>query len=140
MKTKFITPLLLCITMNVFSQTVDLHKREIIFGNGGGIVGAMNEYRLSEKGEITFKSKLEKEPKIIKALPQDSTDSFFVEAEKVFAKTTIYRHPGNMYNFVKLKKGLKMCEITWGEAKLKSPPSAKKLHDKLMKVCANTKK
>ena len=88
---------------------------QLIFGEGGGISGQVNEYHLFENG-ILFKGKgmVDKTYEKIGKISTTKASQFFANYNALDVEMIEFDHPGNIYKFIEWKKGDQRHRITWG--------------------------
>ncbi len=92
----------------------NLPETQLRFGNGGGFVGAFNEYVLLENGQLFKREQLDgpliELPKVkkkkAKALFEQMTEMNFQQMER--------NAPGNMYRFMSCQTKTDSNKVTWG--------------------------
>lgn len=92
-------------------------KCQISFGGGGGFTNLVNEYRLLENKKLYHKKSTDS---IFTELGKQNSDTIkllFDKTKVLFEDTTALHNPGNMYYFIKFRKGNKTQEIVWGGSK-----------------------
>ncbi|QHT71160.1 hypothetical protein GXP67_33160 [Rhodocytophaga rosea] len=127
----FIIYLSSCRSHQLTSQADADTGRQVIFGSGGGFSGQVIEYTLLENGQLSRTNSLSKEKIILKALPKKEAQSYFEQAEQLHLGTMNFKHPGNLYYFIRLKKGEKAEEVLWGNTDHPVPAQVRALYESL---------
>ena len=107
-------------------------KKQVVFGNGGGFTGQINEYILFENGDLFLNNPVKQESKIIKTLTKTETKDIFEKIISLNLDKNQFIHPGNLYYFVKFLSNGKIYEVTWGDNKFLVPPEVKEFYNFLM--------
>jgi len=92
----------------------DFPKSQIIFGNGGGFAGTMNEFVLLENGQMFSKTSREGDYSSLKKLERNATKQLFNNIETFKIKDVQLDNPGNMYYYVQIKDKNNEHRIVWG--------------------------
>jgi hypothetical protein len=105
--------------------------KQLLFGAGGGITGAVTTYSLLPNGDL------------YRDAPHDSTGfALLAEGKRAAAKAAHKQArslagyeldaPGNFYYFLALRSKKTTYRLTWGQADLSPPPEVQALYDYLM--------
>lgn len=92
----------------------DLPETQLIFGNGGGISGAVSTYTLLENGQLFHNNSLTKEHVEMESLTKKEAKSSFEKMKVLKISEINFNHPGNMYYFLEEVKGDSIHRVTWG--------------------------
>lgn len=92
---------------------VDYPKSQIIFGNGGGITGAVNETFIFDNGKVFSKNGLDTNYVAIKTLESQVVKQLFNNVDFLKLKKINVNKPGNMYNFIRIKDKDVDHQIVW---------------------------
>ena len=110
----------------------DNKKEQIIFGSGGGFTGKVMEYTLLKNGELFLNNTLKNENNKIKTLSKSETKEIFNKIKLLNIEKIQFKHPGNMYYFVKLKSKESINEVIWGDNKFSEPNEIKEFYKLLI--------
>lgn len=99
----------------------DKNNEQIIFGNGGGFTGKINEYTLNRNGDLFLNNTLKGQINKIKTLGRSETEDVFSRLSSIDFVNFKFDHPGNIYYFVKLKTNTSIYGITWGDNRYPAP-------------------
>jgi hydroxymethylpyrimidine pyrophosphatase-like HAD family hydrolase len=110
--------------------------KQLIFGSGGGFSGQVIEYTLLENGRLMRTNSLTKESTSLKALSKQEAQTYFKQAAKLNLEALEFKHPGNMYYFIRLNDGEKQQEVVWGDNSHPAPAQVQGLYQKLEKAVA----
>jgi len=92
----------------------ELPEKQLIFGSGGGITGAIDTYVLLENGQIFHKNSLTKEVMELESMSKKEAKSCFVKLKELALSEMDFNHPGNIYFFLETKEGDESHRVTWG--------------------------
>jgi hypothetical protein len=106
-------------------------SRQLIFGSGGGFSGQVIEYILQENGQLSRSNSLSEENKVLGTLPQKEVQRYFEQAQQLKLSALNFKHPGNMYYFIRLKEGENVQEVVWGDADHQVPTQVQDLYQTL---------
>ena len=133
------TTLLLLLLLAIFSpdaQACKTKNRFIEFGNGGGISGKYNEYKLDSKGVVYLKKDSSTYEKI-KALTKEQTSAIFKDVLSLKKEDWNISEPGNMTYYIVFNDAKDKHTAKWGGTTTKPTETLKALYDKL--ILATTK-
>ncbi len=104
----------------------------LVFGSGGGFTGMVKEYSVLPNGQLfkEYGGSLIEEEK----LKRRKIKKLFKKAEKMGLLEMKYNKPGNMYYFIKYKKGEDMVELVWGREQQLLNPSLDSLFSEFMQL------
>jgi len=100
----------------------------IIFGNGGGITGKLMEYTLNGNGEIFQKTGLKGQTKKVKTLTPVETAEIFNKFRQISFDKIQFKHPGNLYYFLRSGSGGTFHEVIWGDNKYTCPDAVSEFY------------
>ncbi len=109
-------------------------ERQIVFGSGGGFTGKVQSYTLLENGQLFHHNGISNTTKELEKIDKTKAKDLFNKLSKADIENTKYDDPGNMYYFVKSKKGTKEHSVTWGGQKGKTPEACNQLYKELMSI------
>ncbi|WP_205503697.1 hypothetical protein [Rufibacter psychrotolerans] len=114
------------------SQKVALESyqgNQIAWGNGGGVSGRVTEYVLLPTGQVFQRDPLSRQAKELSAISGKEAEKLFEQAS---ALELSFRHPGNLYQYIKLADatGLQK-EAVWGSNQFTAPPQVQALYRQL---------
>ena len=126
--------LILVITTSCASQKAltQYAGTEIVFGNGGGFTGQVNEYSLSTDGKITLVKSLEGDTVMINTVSKKTAGKIFNLFSQSGIDTLDFKHPGNKYYFIKERKDGIKHEVIWGDPAYQVPSSIENLYTLLL--------
>ena len=102
-------------------------------GSGGGVTGFSTTYYLLENGKLFGRRTRDTTFTFIGQQTAANTKRVFTSAEvNCKIKTIKFDHPGNIYKFVRWRKGKTSHKITWGEAGKTVPPNYPNFYDSFM--------
>jgi hypothetical protein len=94
--------------------TDKLPATQIVFGQGGGFTGAIQEYALLQDGRIVEIRKDSATQHIVEKMSKKKTAGFYAQVDSMRLHTWLYNRPGNIYHYVILKReGKKDNKIVW---------------------------
>ncbi|GAB2585562.1 FAD-binding oxidoreductase [Spirosoma areae] len=107
--------------------------RQIAVGSGGGVTGFSTAYYLFENGKLFAKRSRDTTFTFIGQQTAKNTKGVFATVEdKCKIKTTKFDNPGNLYKFVRWRKGKVAHIVTWGEAGKTVPANYPKFYNSFM--------
>ncbi len=107
--------------------------RQIIVGSGGGFTGRSISYYLLDDGKLFTKGSTDTGFTLLGVQTRANTSRVFSALETTCQiKTTAFNHPGNVYKFVRWKKGKQEFSVVWGDAQQKPPANYPKFYDSFM--------
>lgn len=86
---------------------------QIIFGDGGGFAGSMNEYNLQDNGHLYKRQGVTDEYVWIRRVDLKMTKQIFTNYDQLKLGEVQVNKPGNMYYFIGLQNGADHHRITW---------------------------
>ncbi len=109
----------------------NLPAKQLRFGNGGGMTGAVKEYILLENGQLftrsTYGDSLTELPKVGKGVAK----SIFKAYQKNGLNDVEIDNPGNLYYFIDMQEDTtKNHKMTWGGGE-QPPAMAKSFYEQL---------
>lgn len=105
---------------------------QIIFGKGGGISGAINEYCVFENGTVFKRQGMMNAPfEKIGRLSQDNIRQLLDNMETLKVTESEFTHPGNLYSYVEIKNHDSPTRITWGHEQIPVPDNIQLYFDLL---------
>ncbi len=111
-------------------------KSDLIFGSGGGITGATNEYILKYDGVINKLNSLTNETTQVTTISAKDAKALFRDFLSNGLDTLNFSVPGNMSQFIGFKNDSITHKIIWG-GDANPPENAKKMYDKLIHIINN---
>ncbi len=130
----FVCILVVVITASCTSQKVltQYAGTEIVFGNGGGFTGQVNEYTLSTDGSITLVKSLEGDTVVINTVSKKTAGKIFTLFSESGLDTLDFKYPGNRYYFIKERKDGIKHEVIWGDPNHPVPSQIENLYTLLI--------
>ncbi len=120
-------------------HTIEEYKGNyLVFGSGGGFTGMVKEYWVLPNGQL-FKGNGGAHPMEEKKLKRRKIKKLFKKAEKMGLLQTEYNKPGNMYYFIKYKKGEEAVELVWGREQQLLNSSLDSLYNEFMQLLPKPK-
>lgn len=92
----------------------DLPENQLVFGSGGGITGASDNYILLENGQLFHTNSLTKEVKELEPIPKKEAKKCFAKLEELSLSEMDFIHPGNRYYFLEEVKSDSIHKVIWG--------------------------
>lgn len=111
-------------------------KSNLIFGSGGGITGATNEYILQYDGVINKLNSLTNETAQVTQISGKDSKALFRKFLSSGLDTLSFSFPGNMSQFVGYKNDSVTHKIIWG-GDATPPANAKEMYDNLILLIKN---
>jgi len=117
------TPLLyfglvfICLNLSCKSQQYsmdDLPEKQLVFGKGGGMSGAVDTYILLENGQLFHSNSITKETEELENIGKKEAENCFAKLDSLSIADMDFNHPGNMYYFLEEINGAEIRRITWG--------------------------
>ncbi|NOX86186.1 MAG: hypothetical protein GXO86_09520 [Chlorobi bacterium] len=130
----FVFVLFVVITSSCASQKVlnQYAGTQIVFGNGGGFTGQVNEYTLSTDGTITLVKSLEGDTVVISTVSRKTAGKIFSLLSDSGLDTLDFKHPGNRYYFIKERENGIKNEVIWGNPDYTVPAQIENLYTLLI--------
>jgi hypothetical protein len=132
--TLFLFALFLAASCQSTQQLDKNADKVIIFGSGGGFAGQENEYVLGNDGSLKMKEKLKSEMKQLPSLKRCRVKKLFKQPGVIQFETIDFKHPGNIYYFIRYKYSGGFHEVVWGDPKHPVPPEIKQFYESLISV------
>jgi hypothetical protein len=104
----------------------------IIFGSGGGFTGQVNEYMLDAKGSLKIKERNKSEMTSLPSLKPSLVKKLFKQLRVIQFDTISFKHPGNMYCFIKTSKSGVLHEVIWGDPRYPVSAEIKQFYELLI--------
>lgn len=111
-----------------------LPPEQLIFGSGGGFTGEVQTYILLENGQLFYTSSLTKDTTEQTAVKSKEAKKLFNQAAAIDLNTNGFKQPGNMYYFLREKKGDKIYSATWGKDAFIPPANITDLYKSLNQI------
>ena len=92
----------------------ELPEKQLIFGSGGGMSGAVDTYVLLENGQFFHTNSLTGEVKELESVSKKEAKQCFGKLEELSLSEMDFDHPGNLYYFLEEVEGDESHRITWG--------------------------
>ena len=110
------------------TEKVQKNDFPIIFGNGGGFTGKLMEYTLTGTGEIFQKTGLKGQTRKVKTLTPVETAEIYNKFRQISFDKIQFKHPGNLYYFLRSGSGGNYHEVTWGDNKFACPDAVSEFY------------
>jgi len=95
-------------------QNKNAGKRILFVGSGGGVTGAVNEYRIDIEGSVYEKKSLGENATRKKGLKIEQLQKINQQFDALNFDSLKYNNPGNLYYFIGYELNGKKHQITWG--------------------------
>lgn len=131
--------ILIMITSSCASQKIltQYTGTTIVFGDGGGFTGQINEYTLSTDGKITVVKSLEGDTVILSTISKKAAGEIFTKLSVSGLDTLDFKRPGNKYYFIReMSEGIKH-EVVWGDPEYAVPQQVENLYTLLLSKINN---
>lgn len=92
----------------------ELPEKQLVFGSGGGMTGAVDTYVLLENGQFFHTNSLTKEVKELESISKKEARKCFVKLEELSLSKMDFDHPGNRYYFLEEVKNDSIHKVVWG--------------------------
>jgi hypothetical protein len=113
--------------------------RQIMVGSGGGFTGFSTTYYLLDNGQLFGRRSRDTTFTPLGKQTAANTKRVFRAAETTCKiKTTKFNSPGNMYKFVRWRKGKQEYNVVWGEPGKAVPASYPKFYNSFMAMIPAT--
>lgn len=112
----------------------------IAVGKGGGFAGTVREYRLLDSGELFLKEPGAEGFQFVKKKSRKKTQTWFRQLEEIGFSQLDYNHPGNVYQYVLLKKKDSENKVTWSGGDKDLPAGVAEFYTGFMKEWAGNAK
>ncbi|APQ17692.1 hypothetical protein [Maribacter hydrothermalis] len=110
----------------------NLPDKQLVFGKGGGVTGAVDTYVLLENGQLFHTNSLTKIEEELKKVSDDYTEEFFGKLEGLQLNNVDFNHPGNVYYFIEDVNADERAKVVWGSFEHGVNPVYKELYDNLI--------
>ncbi|MCH8905111.1 MAG: hypothetical protein IIA45_14490 [Bacteroidetes bacterium] len=120
-----------CIQPSCISATADVEY--VIFGNGGGASGLVEEYKVTKDGCLFYRDTKAQFDKI-GLIKRGEIRKIFRDIRTINLSTSKIIKPGNLYFFIRYSERNKLIiDITWGEPGFLPPQEIIDIYDSLIK-------
>jgi len=92
----------------------DLPEKQLVFGSGGGITGAVDTYTLLENGQCFHTNSLTKESKELESISKKEAKECFIKLKELSLSEMDFDHPGNRYYFLEDVTSGSKHKVVWG--------------------------
>ncbi|MBM1105597.1 hypothetical protein JQC67_05525 [Aurantibacter crassamenti] len=92
----------------------ELPEKQLIFGSGGGMTGAVDSYWLLENGQIFHSNSLTKEVNKLESISRKEAKTYFLKLKELSFADLDFNHPGNHYYFLEEVNLDNSYKIVWG--------------------------
>jgi len=117
-------------------KLLEFSTSSLIFGSGGGISGATNEYILHYDGSIEKVNSLTNETVQVTTVSKKKSRILYQTFLNEGLDTLSFSIPGNMSYFIGYRNDTLIHKIIWG-GDTNPPENAKKMYDKLIHIINN---
>ncbi|MDX1906137.1 MAG: hypothetical protein SF053_03825 [Bacteroidia bacterium] len=105
--------------------------RQLIFGSGGGITGAVTTYALLEDGYLYVQKSRTDSFELVKKVGKSQARTLIQKAETLGIPGMELNVPGNMYYFVRYKSPDQQGNVVWGDFATKVKPEIQAFYTEL---------
>ncbi len=110
-----------------------LPSKQLVFGSGGGMTGAVKEYILLENGQLFTRNSLTDKTEELSKVSKKEAKALYKEYEASI-KELAHDEPGNLYYFLNMKSdSTKEHKLIWS-GQGGAPDAAKTFYDALTKL------
>lgn len=92
----------------------DLPERQLVFGKGGGITGAIDTYILLENGQLFHSNSITEENSELEGIRKKEAQECYTKMQSLELSKMDFNHPGNMYYFLEQVDSTGTSKIIWG--------------------------
>jgi len=110
-------------------QNKNTGKRILFVGSGGGVTGAVNEYRIEIDGSVYEKKSLGETAARKKGLKIDQIHQINQQFDALGFDSLKYNNPGNLYFFVGYELNGKKHQVIWGGTNDEVPEKVKTYYE-----------
>lgn len=103
-------------------------KKQLQFGNGGGFTGQVRTLVLLENGQLFLKDAGATAFSEVSKIKKKKAKAFYRATEELDLAKMAFNHPGNMYQYIELKKDSSSARIVWGDENFQSDQKVKDLY------------
>jgi len=118
-----------CATQKMLDQ---YSGTSIVFGDGGGFTGLVNEYKLTTDGRIILLKNMTGDTVTVATLNKKATANIYSKLKESGIDTLSFNHPGNKYYFIGKEKNNKTAKIVWGNRDYAVPQPVEDLYTLLI--------
>jgi len=139
----FISLLFMLVTScNIVKYASDkLPEKQLIFGEGGGFSGAVQEFIILENGQVFSRTSFTETPTEMKGIGKAKAKKLFKKAELLNIAKRDFIEPGDIYFFVQIQNDAKSNHrVVWGDANHKVPEDIEAFYQELKKLPKPLKK
>lgn len=133
----YFTLLFVCINLSCKSQryTVeDLPEKQLVFGKGGGMTGAVDTYTLLENGQLFHLNSIIKVHNELKGITKKEAKAHFEKIGSLALTEIDFDRPGNIYYFLEEVNGEEKNRVTWGSQDHEIPEACQSLYNELKNI------
>ncbi len=113
--------------------------RQIMVGSGGGVTGFSTTYYLLDNGKLFGRRSRDTVFTFIgQQTAANTKGAFSVAEEKCKIKTAKFNNPGNIYKFIRWRKGKTGNKVAWGAVDKTVPANYPKFYDSFMAMIPPT--
>jgi len=114
------------------TYTIDqLPEKQVVFGKGGGITGAVDRFILLENGQLFKQNSLLKDTITLPKVKRRVARNYFTQVENLQLDSIQINQPGNRYYYLGYKDAAGHQKATWGANDFEPPVELKTLFDSL---------
>lgn len=110
----------------------NLPDKQLVFGKGGGITGAVDTYVLLENGQLFYTNTITKKSEELEKVGKAKTKEFFDQLETLKLGSMDFNHPGNIYYFIEDAGEDGNKKVVWGSNDYEVDPLCKTLYTNLV--------
>ncbi len=113
--------------------------RQLLVGSGGGFTGASTTYCLLDNGQLFSRQSRDTTYRFLGHQTRANTRRAFATVEtKCRIKKTRFDKPGNIYKFVRWKRGKQQYGVTWGAVGARVPATYPRFYTSFMALIPAT--
>lgn len=109
----------------------NLPETQLIFGNGGGFSGLVNQFLLLENGQLFEKKGGSKSFVALSKVRKKHATTIFNQLDSMAFLTMEIDQPGNIYHFIQLKAPGVDHKLTWGKSDHQADSQVESLYKNL---------
>ena len=99
----------------------------LVFGKGGGVANTVKSYVLYQDGQLVSFSNLSSDTTALATVAASDAQRIFAQVSDSSFATLNFRHPGNMYYFIRYHGE----EVVWGSSEYAPPTKIQQIYDTL---------
>lgn len=126
---------LLLLSCKAQQYTLDnLPEKQLVFGKGGGITGAVDTYVLLENGQLFHSNSMTNEGNELEGAHKKEAKEYYAKMKLLELSKMEFNHPGNTYFFLEEIDTTGTHKVVWGSNDHQAPEACENFYQELKEL------